>query len=95
MTKTICDKCGGEFREYEWQPVKFPSYKITAIENAVSPVRKIDLCYDCQQRFDDWLHNKEDATPGEDQPSKSCSYYAENDKKPCCIHDCNGCIWYV
>lgn len=32
---------------------------------------------------------------GEEQPSKGCSYYAENDKKPCCTHDCEGCTWYV
>ena len=31
----------------------------------------------------------------EDQHSKSCSYYAENGKKPCCTHDCDGCVWYV
>lgn len=31
----------------------------------------------------------------EEQPPKSCSYYAENDKKPCCIYDCEGCIWCV
>lgn len=30
-----------------------------------------------------------------EQPSKSCSYYAENGKKPCCTHDCDGCTWYV
>ena len=30
-----------------------------------------------------------------EQPSKSCSYYAENGKKPCCTHDCYGCTWYV
>jgi len=35
------------------------------------------------------------ALSGEDQPSKSCSYYAENGKKPCCTHDCNWCTWYV
>lgn len=35
------------------------------------------------------------ALDGEEQPSKSCSYYAENDKKPCCTHDCYGCMWYV
>lgn len=31
----------------------------------------------------------------EDQPLKSCSYYAENGKKPCCTHDCDECVWYV
>lgn len=35
------------------------------------------------------------ALSGEEQPSKSCSYYAENGKKPCCTHDCYGCAWYV
>ena len=35
------------------------------------------------------------ALSGEDQPSKSCSYYAENGKKPCCTHACDGCTWYV
>jgi len=35
------------------------------------------------------------ALGGEEQPSKSCSYYAENDKKPCCTHDCDVCMWYV
>lgn len=32
---------------------------------------------------------------GEEQSSKSCSYYAENGKKPCCTHACYGCTWYV
>jgi len=31
----------------------------------------------------------------EEQSSKSCSYYTENNKKPYCTHDCNGCIWYI
>lgn len=65
MTKTICDKCGSEFREFPWQQMTFPSYLITAIEDAVSQARKVDLCPNCRQRFDDWLHNKEDATPKE------------------------------
>ena len=30
-----------------------------------------------------------------EQPSKSCSYYTENDKKPCCTHDCDECTWYI
>lgn len=65
MTKTICDKCGREFHEYGWQQLKFPSYMITVIEDVSSQARKVDLCYDCRQRFDDWLHNKEDAPPKE------------------------------
>lgn len=32
---------------------------------------------------------------GEEQPSKGCSYYAENGNKPCCTHDCDRCVWYV
>ena len=31
----------------------------------------------------------------EEQPSKSCSYYAENGKNPCCTYACEGCTWYV
>jgi len=31
----------------------------------------------------------------EEQPSKSCSYYINNKKEPCCTHDCDGCMWYV
>ena len=33
--------------------------------------------------------------PNKEQPSKSCSYYAENGKESCCTHDCDGCMWYV
>ena len=29
----------------------------------------------------------------EDSP-KSCFYYTENNKKPYCTHECNGCVWY-
>ena len=65
MTKTICDKCGREFREFPWQQMTFPSYLITVIEDAASQARKVDLCSDCLQRFDDWLHNKGDVTPEE------------------------------
>ena len=28
-------------------------------------------------------------------PSKNCSFYTENGKKPCCTHDCDRCMWYV
>ncbi len=31
----------------------------------------------------------------EDQHSKSCSYYEENGKEPCCTRACDGCTWYV
>lgn len=31
----------------------------------------------------------------DERPLKSCSYYAENSKKPYCTHDCDGCVWYV
>ena len=31
----------------------------------------------------------------EEQPLKSCSYYAENGKNPCCTYACEGCTWYV
>jgi len=69
MTKTICDKCGREFREYEWHPIKnpcqYPTYLITVVEDISSPARKVDLCPGCRQRFDNWLHNKGDVTPEE------------------------------
>lgn len=25
----------------------------------------------------------------------SCTYYKENNKEPCCTHDCCGCVWYA
>ena len=28
-----------------------------------------------------------------EESSKHCTYYEHNDKKPCCTHDCYGCIW--
>lgn len=31
----------------------------------------------------------------EEQQSKSCSYYIENGKNPCCTYACDGCTWYV
>lgn len=30
-----------------------------------------------------------------EQQHKSCSYYAENGKNPCCTYACDGCTWYV
>lgn len=26
--------------------------------------------------------------------SKFCRYYENNNKKPCCTHECDGCVWY-
>ena len=23
-----------------------------------------------------------------------CNYFKENNKMPCCTHDCDGCIWF-
>ena len=29
-----------------------------------------------------------------DESPKYCTYYEHNNKKPCCTHDCYGCVWY-
>ena len=31
---------------------------------------------------------------GNDDSRRGCSYYDENNMKPCCTHDCYGCEWY-
>ena len=30
----------------------------------------------------------------QEESSRSCTYYEENGKKPCCTHSCEGCTWY-
>ena len=58
MKITACDKCGKEMKQFDWSPVRFPYIKIEKVHNMTLKTT-YDLCYDCQQKLEQWLLRKE------------------------------------
>ena len=61
-SKYVCDKCG-ERIYYEAQK-GIPVIKYYKQNRASDPIKKdIDLCYECERKFREWLFTKEIPTP--------------------------------
>lgn len=63
MRSIVCDKCGKEMVQSNWSSVRFPCMKVEKVHNMTLKTT-YDLCYDCQQKLEQWLQ-KEEATKDE------------------------------
>lgn len=62
MILIVCDKCGTKIKQFDWldwSPVKFPYIKIEKFYDMTMKTT-YNLCYDCQEKFEKWLENKDD-----------------------------------
>lgn len=64
MILIVCDKCGIKMKPFDWSdwswsPVRFPYIKIEKFHDMTTKTT-YNLCYDCQEKFEEWLKNKDD-----------------------------------
>lgn len=60
MMLVVCDKCGKAMKQFDWSPVRFPYIKIEKVFD-MTMAMTYNLCQDCQEKFEKWLENKDDA----------------------------------
>lgn len=55
MTKIVCDKCGKEFRNNPFLPVKFPAIEIYYRISLIEPLKELDLCDNCKKQVREFI----------------------------------------
>lgn len=59
MIKYICDKCKKEYITFPEQQCVLPHYKIYSSRSFNFQLSEINLCTDCEKKFDEWLNKKD------------------------------------
>lgn len=55
MTKIVCDRCGEEFRDNPFLPVKFPTIEIYYRTSLIEPLKELDLCDNCKKQVREFI----------------------------------------
>ena len=63
--------------------------------NVVLACERAGFCSATVKMVEDALDTIDDALKEPEPSPKGCTYYEAKNRKPCCTHECDGCVWYV